>query len=122
MGSRELGAFGEAAAERYLLSRGYGILARGWRIKGGEIDLIAEHGGEVVFVEVKTRYPGEYGDPEEAVTAAKRVRLRRAVFAWLGTQPTRHRRFRIDVIALRVDPDGGKTRLKHIMNAVGESG
>lgn len=121
MDRRALGEYGEAAAERYLLSSGCAVIARRWRIKGGEIDLIAMERDEVVFVEVKTRYPGDYGDPEEAVTAAKRQRLRRAAFAWLDCQSFRQERFRFDVIALVVDPHGGKTRLRHIRNAVAES-
>lgn len=122
MDRRALGRYGEAAAERYFLSRGCAVIGRGWRIQGGEIDLIAMERDEVVFVEVKTRYPGEYGDPEESVTGAKRHRLRRAVHAWLESQPRRHHRYRIDVIAIVVDPAGGPARLKHIRNAVGENG
>jgi putative endonuclease len=120
MDRRALGRYGEAAAERYLASRGYAVLDRGWRTHGGEIDLVARKGGEVVFVEVKTRYPGDFGDPEEAVTPAKRSRLRLACYAWLDAHPGVER-YRIDVVAVMVEASGAYD-VRHIRDAVEERG
>jgi putative endonuclease len=75
------GRMGEDAAHRYLRRHGCTIVARNYRMLsggGGEIDLVAWHGGTLVFVEVKTRASEDYGSPESAVDAEKRANLRRA--------------------------------------------
>ena len=80
---KPLGARGEAAAATFLKRRGYKIVARGDRLKAGEIDLVAVDRQTVVFVEVKTRESAETGHPAEAVNAAKQTRLTRAAVAYL---------------------------------------
>lgn len=70
-----LGRLGEAAAAAELERRGYRVVARNYRVRGGEADLVALHGGELVFVEVKARSGFRYGRPAEAVDARKRRRL-----------------------------------------------
>jgi putative endonuclease len=74
-GGHALGRAGEAAAEAHLRRRGYTILARNYRCRDGEIDLIAIHGGVLVFAEVKTRRDTSYGLPAEAVDIRKQRRL-----------------------------------------------
>src|SRR5262245_34497000 len=64
---RSLGARGERLAERYLRRQGMRILHRGYRIMGGEVDLVAVDGRTVVFVEVKTRQSHDAGHPADAV-------------------------------------------------------
>ena len=64
-------------------SRGYEVLARNWRSRQGEIDLVAGRPGLVVFCEVKTRSSRAFGEPFEAVTAAKQARLRRLAAEYL---------------------------------------
>ena len=116
-----LGRQGEDLVARYLESRGCRIVARNWRIKGGEIDLVADTGDEIVFVEVKTRRGNGYGYPEEAVTYAKRRRLRFAAMAFMDRHGLQHRRFRIDVASVTL-PAFGKPLLRHFRSAVAESG
>lgn len=100
---RALGAEGEGRAAQYLASRGYRIAARNVRAGGVEIDLVATRGRLVAFVEVKTRRSSRFGQPEEAVDAAKRARLVRGAAAWLrehAVQPRPARRIRFDVISV----------------------
>ncbi len=72
MDRQELGRFGENAVAYYLEKKGYRILKRNYRVKGGELDIIAEKDGVVAFVEVKTRTPEPLVNGLEAVTAAQR--------------------------------------------------
>lgn len=78
----DLGKLGEQLAVDYLASRGYAILERNWRSSGGEIDIVARHENETVFVEVKTRSSVAFGDPLGAITPVKHARLRRLVHLW----------------------------------------
>lgn len=112
---RALGSEGEGRAARYLQGRGYRIAARNVRAGGVEIDLVATRGRLVVFVEVKTRRSMRFGQPEEAVDAAKRARLVRGAAAWLREHPRGARRVRFDVIALHKRTDDW--RLRHFEGA-----
>lgn len=78
-------------------------------------------GGEVVFVEVKTRGGRGFGGPEEAVTWQKRVRLRQSAHAWLTEHRVLGRPYRIDVVAVIARP-GREPEIEHFENAVGEAG
>ena len=80
---KALGRIGEESAAQAALSRGMTVLARNFRAAGGEIDLVAEDGRVIVFVEVKARSGAKYGDGGEAVSAAKMRRLARAAAAYL---------------------------------------
>lgn len=81
---QRLGKRGEELACRELRRRGYAILARRFRVRGGEIDIVARSGGVLVFVEVKCRSTERFGAPAEAVTARKRQRLRRLATVYLS--------------------------------------
>lgn len=103
-----LGAKGEDAACRWYADRGYTIIDRNWRIRSGEIDLIAHragtHGAQtgvdtLVFCEVKTRSSSRYGQPFEAVGPIKQTRIRRLAAAWLAENPG-HRHVRFDVASV----------------------
>ncbi len=84
------------------MARGYEIVARNWRSRQGEIDLIARQGGTLVFCEVKTRSSGVFGEPFEAVTRAKQLRLRRLAAEWLRSAPRTGRyELRFDVASVR---------------------
>jgi putative endonuclease len=79
-----LGAKGEELVANYLISHGYKIVDRNWRIKDGEIDLIALNGlGQITFVEVKTRSNQNFGHPLEAISKSKALRLQRLALSWL---------------------------------------
>ena len=112
--SRLLGDRGERAAARYLRRRGLRVLARGYRTRYGEIDLIARDGDTLVFVEVKAR---RRGVPAEAVTAEKQRRITLAALHFLRRYGLLEVRCRFDIVAI-VWPDGrGEPEIQHIPNA-----
>ncbi|MBV8928963.1 MAG: YraN family protein [Mycobacteriaceae bacterium] len=100
----EIGALGEKLAAEHLERLGLRVLARNWRCRYGELDLVATDptGRTVVFVEVKARTTDLFGGPAEAVTAAKVRRLRRLAGLWLAAQDHRWSAIRIDVIGVRI--------------------
>jgi putative endonuclease len=81
---RRLGQEGEDRACQYLRQQGYEIIARNWRSRFGEIDIIARNEGSLVFVEVKTRSKAGFGGPEAALGLHKRKRIIAAAKAYLG--------------------------------------
>ena len=116
--AHELGIWGEQYARAWLEQRGWSWLSSNWRTRYGELDLVMlEPSRTVVFVEVKTRRSSRYGLPQEAVSAHKRLTLRRAGIQWL-LEPTHridHRGVRFDVIAIQIGQ--GRPRLTHIPEA-----
>jgi putative endonuclease len=105
-GTLDLGRTGEGAAlERYLRS-GYRLLARNWRCRLGEIDLVLVRDGTVVFCEVKTRRGTAYGAPYEAVTWGKQQRLRKLAEAYLFAPRFSPIAVRFDVASVIVDARG----------------
>ena len=110
-----LGRAGEERAARYLQSRGYTVLDRNWRIREGELDLVAASGADLVVVEVKTRRGEGFGHPLEAIDRRKQSRLWRLAMAWIAAHPdeAQGRRLRIDAIAI-VGPDPSSARLEHL--------
>ena len=112
--SRELGRLGEDYACQWLRQRNWRILARNWRSRFGELDIIAlDPEATLVFVEVKTRRTGRFGSPEQAVGPRKQTHLRRAAVQWLISHDrdpnARHRGTRFDVISLSVKSDPGRS-------------
>jgi putative endonuclease len=102
---KKLGDEGEGLAAAHLASKGYRVLARQAGIpRVGEIDLVAydPHGGEIVFVEVKTRRDLKYGPPEEAVTRRKLERLMRVAELWRARHGLHDRPWRLDVVAIEL--------------------
>ena len=108
-----LGKSGEQAAAEYLESCGLRILDRNWRCAAGEIDIVAVERYALVVVEVKARTGMRYGSPLEAVSRAKRARLRRLAVQWLNAHGVRFDQVRIDVVGLVYDGTGGFT-VEHI--------
>ena len=80
---RTLGTKGEDAAAQWYLRQGYEVVARNWRCREGELDLIVRAGRTYVFCEVKTRTTTVFGAPVEAVTRDKQMRIRRLAARWL---------------------------------------
>ena len=115
-GRQELGRLGEAAAAALLERAGFTVIARRFRLRAGEVDLIVERGDLIVFVEVKTRSGEGYGVPAAAVTEAKRRRLAQAALAFLGRTGRLDRRVRFDVVEVRAR-SGRIERVHHIEDA-----
>ena len=100
----EIGALGEQLAVDHLTALGLRVLARNWRCRYGELDVIASDadGRTVVFVEVKTRTSERFGGVAEAVSPDKVRRLRRLAGLWLAGQERRWTNVRIDVVGVRI--------------------
>ncbi|MEO7124746.1 MAG: YraN family protein [Nakamurella sp.] len=107
----ELGRRGEAIAAEYLTEQGLVILARNWRCSEGELDIVATDGADtVIFCEVKTRSGITFGTPVEAVTRAKRCRIRRLAYLWMTTiRPRGWPKMRFDIVGIviraRAEPE-----------------
>lgn len=113
----ELGALGEQLAVDHLTQLGLRVLARNWRCRYGELDVIAADPAArtVVFVEVKTRTGDGFGGLAHAVTPQKARRLRRLAALWLAGQERSWDAIRIDVIGVRI----GRCRAPEITHLQG---
>jgi putative endonuclease len=112
---KRLGDLGEKAAEELLAASGYRIVARNHRCPRGEVDLVAEQGDLLVFVEVRTRATSAFGAPEETVGGRKQERLVRAARDFLARWRGPPRGARFDVVAVVDHPAG--PRLTHFPGA-----
>lgn len=113
--TRDLGVSGESFSEKYLEGAGWRILAKNYRIRSAEIDLIAERDGLIAFIEVKTRRSGRYGRPAEAVTLRKQQKIIAAAGMFMQGAEYIGRACRFDVI--EVFKSNGEWCLNHIENA-----
>lgn len=116
--SQALGRTGEQAATAYLRKNKYRIVATGFRMFRGEIDIIAYEGPTLVFLEVKTRRAEVFGHPEEAVTPAKQEQVRKIAAAFLMKNriPESRTPCRFDVLSVVPDKEAG-FRINHFKNA-----
>jgi putative endonuclease len=112
---------GETVARRYLEELGFRIVEKNFACPLGEIDLIAQEGEVLVFVEVKARRSARFGAPAEAVHGRKQRQILRVAEAYM-----RERRLRVpcrvDVVAVEFSPQGAEPRVELIRNAVHGSG
>ncbi|RMG91947.1 MAG: YraN family protein [Chloroflexi bacterium] len=115
---KKLGAWGESLAATHLKAKGYTILARNWRCAVGEIDLVAQVGETVVFVEVKTRRGRGYGTPEEGITRRKAQQLWQLAEMYLAEHELGDVDWQIDLVAVELDEQGKLLRCEHVPNVV----
>lgn len=113
---RELGREGEDLAASHLEQRGCTVLARNWRGRAGELDIIACQGELLIICEVKTRSGSVHGAPAESVTRTKIARIRRLAQQWQCIFGRPWGPVRFDVIAVRFDQDG-QPWLEHFESA-----
>jgi len=111
---KELGSKGEIIASDHLKKIGYEILDKNFRTRDGEIDLITEDKGEIVFVEVKTRRNSNFGYPEEAVNEKKIEKMIKVANSWLEKKEKFDNSWRIDIIAIELCSQPPK--ITHIKN------
>ena len=101
LGFRQLlGRSGEDSAARYLKKNKYRILERNYRNRLGEIDIIAEDAGVIVFIEVKTRSGAGFGSPKEALTQKKQRNISMVALSWLKTHNKFGKHARFDVVSI----------------------
>ncbi len=112
------GRWGEQQAVRFLKSMQYKITGQRVRIgRHDELDIVAEHDGVLVFIEVKTRRNEQFGRPFFAVNRDKRKRLSRAAVGYLRKHRVRPDYLRFDVIEVIGVPGGEAPEIRHIENA-----
>lgn len=111
MTTRDSGNLGERIAGEFLKKKGYKILGRNFRSKFGEIDIIAQEAGALVFVEVKTRWSKKFGAPEEAVTPWKLRSIIKTGEYYKLLHPNTPTLLRIDVVALEIEESKRSARL-----------
>jgi putative endonuclease len=113
----EVGALGESIAAAHLEGQGYTIRERNFRTREGEIDIIAEKDGTLVFFEVRARTSRACGTPEESITERKKERLIALADAYMEGRNDLPEAWRIDVVALELGRDGEVQRIDVIENA-----
>jgi putative endonuclease len=119
-GNKDLGDAGEAIAGRELLRLGFKIVETNYRVRAGEVDIIALDGDEYVFVEVKTRLGLQFGGPEEAITARKKARMIDVAQAYLEDISKPNADWRIDVVTINRPTQVGPLRPTLLRNAVSQ--
>ncbi len=102
----DTGSLGEDATLRAYRARGFRLIARNWRCRAGELDLVLVRGETLVFCEVKTRRGAAFGGGYEAVTWSKRRKLRQLAELFLRSSGLRPRDLRFDVASVLLDPGG----------------
>ncbi len=117
---QQLGSFGERVARQHLEANGYRVLDTNFRVRDGEIDIVAQMDDDVVFVEVKTRRGDSMGSAVESIDWRKAQRLLAAAAAYERSHIPLPPGRRIDVIAIDLDEDGVLVSLQHIESAVEE--
>lgn len=115
MDSKKLrGREGEAEAARYLREKGFRVVGQNYSCRFGEVDIIAEEKGYIVFTEVKLRRNAGFAEAREFVTFSKQEKIKKAASVWLAANES-ERQPRFDVI--EIYSDGAKTEINHIENA-----
>jgi putative endonuclease len=100
---QQLGKRGEDLACQALEQRGYLVVHRRYRTRYGELDIVAQQGGVLVFVEVRARGSGRFGHPADSVTAQKQQRVAAMAEAYLGLEGQLDRLCRFDVVSVETD-------------------
>ncbi len=113
-GHLKRGRSGEEMARLFLLDQGYKIVETNWRCRSGELDIICQKEGLLVFVEVKTKYDSRFGLPGEALTLKKQRRLAKAALAYLSARKMWSCPCRFDLVAICVNKKN--CELEHVPN------
>lgn len=117
MGSKRTGAYGEQIAADFLRHKGYTVLATNWSCTRGELDIIAQDGETLVFVEVKTRRASDPSDAFLGLTPAKRQRLIASAWQYVASQRPDNPAWRIDVVGVAL-PHSGPPLIEHVEDAL----
>lgn len=109
---------GEKITESFLVSRGFRILEKNYNTPFGEIDLVAERDGFVVFVEVKTRTSSRFGPPLASITSTKKWHILKNCQYYLLSRGLCETPCRIDAVGVVLDDDYVFRKLEHVKNAI----
>jgi putative endonuclease len=114
MDRKDLGVRGEEFAVDFLKRNGFKILARNFRASPyGEIDIVAQDRGQIVFVEVKSKTSDKCGLPEEEFNFFKKIRLRRAIQNYFWAQKIETDNWRVDLVAIDFSKDINQPEIRH---------
>ena len=113
-----IGNFGEKLAKKYLIKNGYKIFALNKQISHKEIDIIANIKGFLIFIEVKTRLTSNPYLAEEALSAFKLRRLKRAISSYIYWKEINADQVRVDFIAITINPRSKIAKIKHFKDIV----
>jgi len=113
--TKALGSTGEDRAVNFLRQKGFSIIRTNYRTPDGEIDIIAQDGDTLVFVEVKSRRSLSYGAPEAAVDMMKQKKLRKIALQFISHYQLFDRDCRFDIVALHYEEKA--IQIKYIPNA-----
>ena len=115
---REFGRIGEDIAAGYLCAKGYAVIERNYRREGAEVDIVCRSPeGCLVFVEVKTRTRGTFGEGFESVGCAKQARIARTSMSYICENDASEDDIRYDVISITLGGSAQDNSIKHIINA-----
>lgn len=114
--NKSTGNYGEDLACEYLKKQGYKILERNFRIRGGEVDIVARDGDYLVFVEVKARYSHDYGPPAESITSWKIKALKKTALFYVVKVYWGNRPYRIDVVTIDFADNRENPKIELIKN------
>lgn len=116
---QKLGAYGEGVALQYLEGKHYKILAKNFKCRWGEIDIVARNKGKIIFFEVKTIQKKEGFVPEDKLNPKKKRQLLKMVQIYLSEKKIPFETpLQIDVLAVELEPFSQKTRIRHFKNVI----
>lgn len=113
-----LGLRGEQLARAFLEEKGYQIADTNYRCPWGELDIVAQDGDDLAFVEVRTRRTSQYGEPEESLSASKQQHLVASCQHYLQQHDREGTSWRIDLVCVRFTPDHRLLGIEHLEHAV----
>jgi putative endonuclease len=114
---KRLGEIGESLAVKFLKQKGYQIIDQNYRSAWGEIDIVAQDGEVLAFVEIKTRRSLKFGAPQLAVTSSKQRKISKAALEYLQERDGFDYICRFDVISIVFPPEPSEPIIEHIENA-----
>ena len=117
--SKKLGEFGEEIAQKHLKKKGYKILAKNFKRKWGEIDIVAKRKKSISFVEVKTIFQNRDFYPEDEINQKKKRQLRKMAQIYLREfKIPLESPWQIDIITIEISPDLKRAKIRHYKNAI----
>jgi len=117
LSNREIGEWGEQIAVDFLNNHNVKIVDRNIRTNYGEIDILGQKDGVLIFFEVKTRRTGDFGNPEDAVNNIKQEHMKNSALEFIQSNQDMEMDWRIDVIAIYVDKEN-ELQIRWFKNAI----
>lgn len=116
MSTKKIGDAGEDLACSFLKKQGFKILERNFRIRGGEIDIVAKQGQELIFIEVKSRFSHKYGQPAESITPWKLNALKKTAMFYIVQNSWGDKPYRIDLVGIDYTDSKSNPAIELIQN------